>query len=89
MLQTISTILGLVSLVCYFYVIYQMFNNAETVIAVVCLIGICVLGLGGIVAFIYGWMKSREWEIVPVMAIWSGCVVANLLVIAIQVLTAG
>jgi hypothetical protein len=89
MLQTISTILGLVSLVCYFYVIYQMFNNAETVIAVVCLIGICVLGLGGIVAFIYGWMKAREWEIVPVMAIWSGCVVANLVVIVIQVLTAG
>ena len=89
MLQALSGVLGLVSLGCFFYVIYQMFTNAETVIGVVCLVGICLLGLGGIVAFVYGWMKAWEWEIVPVMAIWSGCVAVQLIVVVIQVLTQG
>ena len=30
MLQALSTFLALISLGCYFYVIYLMFNNAET-----------------------------------------------------------
>jgi chaperonin GroES len=71
MLQGLSVIVAIVSVCCYFYVIYQMFDKAESVIAIVCLVGICLFGLGGIVAFVYGWIKAREWEIVPVMAVWS------------------
>ena len=89
MLQTIGAVLGIVSLLCYLFVIYQMFNNAESTMAIVCLIGVCLLGLGGIVAFIYGWMKAQEWEIVPVMGIWSGCVAGQIVVIAIQVILGG
>jgi hypothetical protein len=89
MLQGLSVVVGLVSLCCYFYVIYQMFENAETVIGIVCLVGICVLGLGGIVAFVYGWIKARDWEIVPVMAVWSGCIVLNLLLAVAQALMGG
>lgn len=87
-MQAISVVLSIVSVLCYFYVIYQMFNNAETVIGIVCLVGICVLGLGGLVAFVYGWIKAWEWEIVPVMAIWSGCIVVNILLAIIQAVTA-
>jgi hypothetical protein len=89
MLQGLSAVVGIVSLCCFLYVIYQMFNNAETVIGIVCLVGICVLGLGGIVAFIYGWIKAREWDMVPVMAIWSGCIAVNILLAVIQVMTRG
>jgi hypothetical protein len=88
-MQALSGVLGLVSLLCFFYVIYQMFTNAETIIGVVCLVGVCVLGLGALVAFVYGWMKAWEWEIVPVMAIWSGCIVVQLLLAVIQVLMQG
>ena len=87
MLQTLSSVLGVVELLFYFYVIFLMFNNAETVIGVVCLIGLCLLGLGGLVAFVYGWMKAWEWEIVPVMTLWSGVGVVHIIVIVIQVLT--
>lgn len=86
MLQGISVILALVSLGCYAYVIYQMFDQAESVIAIVCLVGLCLFGLGGLVAFVYGWYKSREWEIVPVMATWSICLVLNILVSVAQAL---
>ena len=89
MLQGISFAVGLASMLCYFFVIYTMFNNAESVMGVICLIGACVLGLGGIVAFVYGWMKAWEWEIVPVMGIWSGCVVLQLILAACQMLMGG
>ena len=87
-MQAITMAFGIVSVLCYFYVIYQMFNNAETVIGVVCLVGACLLGLGGIVAFIYGWMKAWEWEMVPIMAIWSGCIAVNIVLAIVQVVTA-
>lgn len=87
MIQGINAVITIVSLCCYAFVIYQMFNNAESVIGIVCLVGLCVLGLGVIVAFIYGWIKAREWEIVPVMGMWSACVVAQLVLIVVQVLT--
>jgi hypothetical protein len=87
MLQGLSFVVLLVSLGCYFYVIYKMFDAAESVIGIVCLVGVCVLGLGGIVAFVYGWIKAWEWEIVPVMAIWSGCVVVQLGLVLVGLLT--
>ena len=86
-MQTISYILGFVSFICYVYVIYQMFTNTESTTAIVCLVGLCLFGLGGLIAFVYGWIKAWEWEMVPVMAIWSGCIAVQLLLVVIQVLT--
>jgi hypothetical protein len=89
MLQGLSVVVAIVSLCCYLYVIYQMFDKAESVIAIVCLVGICLFGMGGIVAFVYGWIKAWEWEIVPVMAVWSGAIVVNILLSVAQVIMAG
>ena len=89
MLQGISAVLGIVNICCYLFVIYQMFANAETVIGIVCLVGACVLGLGALVAFVYGWIKARDWEIVPVMATWSVCIAANIVIAIIQVASRG
>jgi hypothetical protein len=89
MIQGLNYAVAIVSLLCYFYVLYQMYENAETVIAIVCLVGMCVLGLGGIVAFVYGWIKARDWEIVPVMAIWSGAIALNIVLAVANVLLKG
>lgn len=40
-------------------------------------------------AFVYGWIKAWEWEIVPVMAVWSGAIVVNILLSVAQVIMAG
>jgi hypothetical protein len=89
MIQGLNVAVAIVSLLCYFYVLYQMYENAETVIAIVCLVGMCVLGLGGIVAFVYGWIKARDWEIVPVMAIWSGAIGLNIVLAVANALLQG
>jgi hypothetical protein len=88
-METINYAIMFISVCCYLFVLYQMFVNAETVVGIVCLVGACVFGLGGLAAFIYGWMKAKEWEIVPVMAIWSGCIAINIVLAIIQVSTGG
>jgi hypothetical protein len=89
MLQGINVVLTIVSVCCYLFVIYQMFDKAESVMGIVCLIGICAFGLGGLVAFVYGWIKAREWEIVPVMAMWSGAIAANICIAVVQAMSGG
>ena len=89
MIQGLNIAISIVSVLCYFYVIYQMFDKAETVMGILCLVGVCLLGLGGLVAFVYGWIKAREWEIVPVMSIWSGCLAANLLLAGVNMALSG
>jgi len=89
MLQGLNAVCAIVGLLCYFYVVYQMFENAESVIGIICLVGMCVLGLGGLVAFVYGWIKARDWEIVPVMAIWSVVIVLNITISVAQALLEG
>jgi hypothetical protein len=89
MIQGLNIAISIVGVLCYLYVIYQMFDKAESVMGIVCLVGVCLFGLGGLVAFVYGWIKAREWEIVPVMAIWSGCIAANLLLAGLNILLGG
>ena len=89
MIQGLNIAITIVSLLCYLYVIYQMFDKAETVMGILCLVGVCLLGLGGLVAFVYGWIKAREWEIVPVMAVWSGCIAANVLLAGLNMVLSG
>jgi hypothetical protein len=64
-----------------------MFVNAETIIAVVCLVGLFLCGLGGLVAFVYGWIRAREWDMVPVMATWSACIGVQIVLAIINVTT--
>jgi hypothetical protein len=89
MIQGLNIAISIVSVLCYLFVIYQMFDKAETVIGILCVVGVCLLGLGYLVAFVYGWIKAREWEIVPVMSIWSGCLAANLLLAGVNMALSG
>jgi len=59
------------ALICYIIVLVKMFQNGQTGLAVGCLLGSCLCGIGGLVAYIYGWMKSGEWRLMPVMLIWT------------------
>jgi hypothetical protein len=44
-------------------------------------IGLGIVGIiCGLVAFIYGWMKSSEWGIRNIMLAWTGSIVAQIVV---------
>lgn len=84
MIQMMLYVVTFVVLACYAYVLYQMFVNADTIVGVVCLVGFLVCGLGVLVAFVYGWIKAWEWEMVPVMATWSACIGINIVLSILQ-----
>jgi hypothetical protein len=67
----LSAVAGIGSLVCFILVLVQMFNRGQTTLGIVCIVLLFCCGIGGLVAFVYGWMKHREWGITNVMIAWS------------------
>jgi hypothetical protein len=70
--QILQSIGGLGAVVCFILVIVQMFQRKEATMGIVCLVLLCC-GVGTVVAFIYGWIKNREWQITNVMYAWTAC----------------
>lgn len=89
MLQILGATCGFVSLFCYIFVVYKMFVESETVIGIVCAVGILFCGIGVLVAFVYGWIKANEWEIKPVMFAWTGFWVAGVILNIMAALMGG
>jgi hypothetical protein len=81
-METLGTILaavgGIISFVCYILVLVKMFQNGKTGLAIVCIVLFCVCGLGVLIAFIYGWVKSGEWNIRNIMLAWTVGIVLDI-----------
>jgi uncharacterized membrane protein len=78
LLQVVSWILGLGSLICYILVIVKMFQNDKAGLAIACLLLLLLCGIGGLVAFIIGWMNADQWGIRNIMLVWTLCVVVGI-----------
>lgn len=76
--QGLQGLAGLASLVCFILVIVAMFQNNQATMGILCLVLLLCL-VGGLVAFVYGWMKSSEWNIKNIMIIWTIAIVIGLL----------
>jgi hypothetical protein len=78
MLETVGHILsgiGFVgSLVCFLIVIVKMFQKGSTGMAILCLL-LVLCCFGGLIAFILGWVKNKEWDIRTVMLVWTVCII--------------
>jgi len=84
--QLLGGIAGIGSLVCLVMVLIQMFQHEESkTVAIVSLVLICCGG--GLIVFVYGWIKSREWGITNIMLAWSACMVFGLLFNVASLLT--
>ena len=79
-LQVLSLLLGLGSLVCWILVLIKMFP-AEGALK-----GILAIITCGLYAFVWGWMKNAEHNLKKVMIVWTVIAVLNIIVaILIQV----
>ncbi|HVS36441.1 MAG TPA: hypothetical protein VMS17_12820 [Gemmataceae bacterium] len=74
----LESVAGVASLVCFILVLVQMFQRGQTGLAVACIVLVFCGGIGALIAFIYGWVKSREWGLNNVMLIWTVCIVIGL-----------
>jgi hypothetical protein len=70
---------GLVAFVCFILVLVKMFQNDATQLGVTIIVLTCLCGIGPLIAFVVGWMRSEEWSIRPLMLVWTGCAVINLI----------
>jgi hypothetical protein len=61
------------TLICFILVLIRIFQSGQTALGVVCIVLYFCCNLGGLVAFIVGWMNHRRWNITPVMVIWTVC----------------
>lgn len=84
MLDILQIVLSLGSLVCFVLVVVKMFQNNQTNLGIVSLVLLLCCGIGGLVAFVFGWVKSKEWNILPVMLAWTLLTVVSLVLTVIQ-----
>ncbi|HEV7223605.1 MAG TPA: hypothetical protein VGN42_12940 [Pirellulales bacterium] len=76
LLTVASGILALGTILCYLTVVIQMFMHGESGVAVASLVLLCC-GVGGLIAFGYGWWKVNEWENILLMSAWTCCFVLS------------
>jgi hypothetical protein len=73
-----SVVVGLaflVNFICFILVLIQMFQHGAKGMAIACIVLSLCCGLGSLVAFVYGWMKARQWNISNLMTVWTIAVV--------------
>jgi hypothetical protein len=69
---------SLVSFICFILVLIQMFRRGATGMAIACLALTLCCGLGGLITFIYGWAKAREWNMFNLMTVWTAAFAVDL-----------
>ena len=68
--------LGITSLVCLVMIIADMFSQGSSGLGIASAILVLVCGIGGIIAFIWGWCNSSKKK---VMLVWTACIFANII----------
>jgi hypothetical protein len=67
----VGTVAGLVSLVCLIVVLVKMFQHGHIGLAIGCIVLLFCLGIGYLVALVYGWNKADAWNIRNLMMAWT------------------
>jgi hypothetical protein len=77
-LDIVSYAISIVSIVCFIYIVIKFFTTGHTGWGIASLVGLCVCGIGGLIALVGGWLKSTEMNVRPVMLIWTVAVIAGI-----------
>jgi hypothetical protein len=78
MALALHLIVSIVSLVCFIMVVVKMFQRGATGMGIASLLLLLCFGLGGLLAFIYGWVKSGEWQIKNIMLVWTLAIIVGI-----------
>jgi len=69
-----SAVAAIGSLICFILVIVHLFKTEQTGLGIACIV-LVFCGIGGLVAFVKGWMDGLG----TVMWVWTACIVVGLL----------
>ncbi|QDU76681.1 hypothetical protein Pan97_37360 [Bremerella volcania] len=74
----LAAILGIVSLVCFILIIVKMFQNDDSTLGIICIVTI-FCGIGGLIAFVMGWINAGKYNASQLMLIWTGAIVGSVI----------
>ncbi|MFC1596853.1 hypothetical protein ACFL5Q_02795, partial [Planctomycetota bacterium] len=57
---------------CFVLVLIQMFKRGRRGLGITCLVLLCC-GWGELIAFVYGWINAKAWNIRKIMLAWTVC----------------
>ncbi len=77
--EVLSGVAGIGSLICFILVLIQMFKRGKTGLGIACIVLVFCCGIGGLVAFVYGWIKNTEWGLRNVMIVWTVCIIIGVI----------
>ena len=72
------------SLVCFIIVLIKMFQSGNTGLGIVTIILAFCCYIGGLVAFIWGWMNASQHSLQKVMLVWTVFFVIKIAVFGIS-----
>ena len=84
LLAILQTGAGLGGFACYVLVVYAMFQNEDSTVAIVS-IALLLCGCGYLIAFIMGWIKAGDYGIGNIMIVWTVFVALGALLGAVSV----
>jgi hypothetical protein len=73
----VSILINVVVLVCFILVLVKMFQHGQTGLGIATAVT-AICGIGFLIAFVYGWIKSSEWNLKPVMLAWTAAIVVGI-----------
>jgi hypothetical protein len=71
--QILASVGALGCLICFILFLVKMFQQGATGVAIACIVLFFCCTIGHLIAFIYGWIKSGEWNLKNLMLIWTVC----------------
>lgn len=77
--QGAQWVAGVIWIVCFILILLAMFRNGKGGLAIICLLLSLCFGVGSLVAFVVGWMRSSEWNLRTVMLIMTIALLVGLL----------
>jgi len=79
MYDIIHIVIEIAVIVSYILVMIRMFLNGHVILGILSLPCLCPL-----VAFVYGWIRSGDWNIRGLMLIWTIALIANIVLYNVQ-----
>jgi hypothetical protein len=75
--QLLQGLSFLVEIVCFILIVVKMFQTGNTGLGIASIVLVFCCGIGGLLAFIMGWVKNREWNARQIMLIWTAAIIVH------------
>ncbi len=78
----VQWIAAVVEIVCFVLILIRMFQTGDSTLGIICLVLVLCVGIGGLLAFIMGWVNVRKYDARTIMLVWTVAFVVAIFAVA-------